>query len=253
MNKWVVWAKDDEDMMLWSGTNKSFLIAYQNATWILDKKLISMQDCSLVVINAVNAKDIFYHELLPKEFEDWCNDARLWAHLGDVTGEPKNSEWPLFNENIKGFRGLPAIKLQKAFGSTYDPGHLRDMVAPEIRRAIRNGSELDVDILLQQAWDKAGVQAKSAADEKVLEALNPLYLLLTHPNKEGIETAIQSVLDVAHAKLRCNTPLIAALISLVRDIGDKGKFQKAEEEFCDQFRRQSEKVTNLRFGQAASS
>lgn len=244
---WVVWEKDQENILQWAD---AFLIAYQDGVWKLDEKLTSMVNCSLVVLNAEYKNAIVNNSYLPQNFSNWCCDARLWAHLGDVTGEPKDSDWKRFDDDIKNFPGVPHITLRKAFGSTYDPGLLKQNVAPNVAEAINRGATLDVGTLLQTAWDKTESHAKTTADERTLEVLFPLYLLLTHPDQKGIETAVQSILDAAceaaQASPSSDQTLVSALIRLARARKGDEDFQGATEAFCRQFHYQSELVTHRR-------
>nr|VFJ50461.1 MAG: hypothetical protein BECKFM1743A_GA0114220_100842 [Candidatus Kentron sp. FM]VFJ51161.1 MAG: hypothetical protein BECKFM1743C_GA0114222_100942 [Candidatus Kentron sp. FM]VFK08844.1 MAG: hypothetical protein BECKFM1743B_GA0114221_100832 [Candidatus Kentron sp. FM] len=188
MKKWIVWTKDLEDFQKWSNRlDEFFLVITEGTPTCHSDDVAELPDHSVLVINGHHKEDL--DDTLPDD-SDWYANARLWAHLGGVTGKPEDSDWERFFGDIKKSseslsRAFGLIGEKRGFSFQSDPKALIFDVAKQVSAALgkkehaKSGKELLA--LLENAWGTAEKKSLTAFERRITEALFPLYVDLISP------------------------------------------------------------------------
>nr|VFK24667.1 MAG: hypothetical protein BECKMB1821G_GA0114241_100936 [Candidatus Kentron sp. MB]VFK27035.1 MAG: hypothetical protein BECKMB1821I_GA0114274_100216 [Candidatus Kentron sp. MB]VFK74928.1 MAG: hypothetical protein BECKMB1821H_GA0114242_101237 [Candidatus Kentron sp. MB] len=257
MSKWIIWTKDSEDFRRWSNEADEFFVEITSraAPSCYSGNVGELADDWALVINGSYKSDI--DDFLPSEI-DWYANARLWAHLGGVTGEPQEADWERFLGEVRKLSqsvtmAFGSIREKRAFGSTINT-HVLD-VARQVSETLgkKESAKSGEELLnaLAKAWEAAQEQLLFGFDKRILEALFPLYVdlsnddisSLTQADREAAWRAARSNLDIVWSSEQSPEAGSHFVTSELCSLLDGPITQGASNDFLKRFQKLSERYT----------
>nr|VFJ43700.1 MAG: hypothetical protein BECKDK2373B_GA0170837_100628 [Candidatus Kentron sp. DK] len=189
MEKWIIWTSDSTDFARWSGSEKAlFVVVSEKGVMAYSDEIQELSDNPIRVLVVNGGRRPFLGKKMPST-PGWYDDARLWVHIGGVSGEPKDSDWysffndeedPLPEDVKKALGSIPETK-RRAFGSTIDNDRVRKEIAPKVSDALEKNEypekfREDLLALLDKAWGVAEEKSQKDFELRVVRALFPLYV-----------------------------------------------------------------------------
>nr|VFJ45707.1 MAG: hypothetical protein BECKDK2373C_GA0170839_101232 [Candidatus Kentron sp. DK] len=189
MEKWIIWTSDSTDFARWSGSEKAlFVVVSEKGVMAYSDEIQELSDNPIRVLVVNGGRRPFLGKKMPST-PGWYNDARLWVHIGGVSGEPKDSDWysffndeedPLPEDVKKALGSIPETK-RRAFGSTIDGDYVRKEIAPKVLNALEKNEDPEkfcenLLALLDKAWGVAQKESLNTFELRVVRALFPLYV-----------------------------------------------------------------------------